>query len=356
MSVQTIKSLAAQGAGRFLTVGTSISTQSTQALNSAYAFGVSGVAFATSFFLTEAGTLTKLYVVPASYSGSWANTDGVINFEIRSGYASTQYTPGTLVASGTIALNGSTTYAWVGNEGLSISLAAGEYCIVVGDADGGATNFVTLQRDVRNTTIAPGLCSTAMLTTNGYITGSSWPQPAVIAFEVSGLTKCFAPLRSSISLAATTLARGHRIIVSADSPPLQLVVFGISAPSGSIKLYKGVGAIPNDPPFWELADPRGPISGNQMAVPYPIMDGPILRPGETYYLVWKPTDLSNQHGSIMGYANATNAILSTYSGLSCLTCAAAIEVSGGGSWAVNTDAISGDTIAFAPVAQPTICS
>jgi len=120
----------------------------TMAFNNAFVYGTSGNCFAGWFLAQETGTLTDVWVYVASYNGTWGSTDGVINGQIREGMAST-FVPGTLVGSAfTITLNGTTANCWVKKSGLSISVTAGKlYSFVIGDQDGGATNYVTMNRD-----------------------------------------------------------------------------------------------------------------------------------------------------------------------------------------------------------------
>lgn len=125
--------------------GVSSGTEGTLALDSAYTYGSAGdCIMAMAFISPESANLTDIWFKVKSYNGTWGSTDGNINWEIREGLNGLRIPGTTLTASGTFALDGSTT-GWHRITGLTVALTAGKmYCLVLADADGGATNYVTL--------------------------------------------------------------------------------------------------------------------------------------------------------------------------------------------------------------------
>jgi len=121
-------------------------TSTTLALDSAYTYGSAGDALmAMAFTAPETANLTDIWLYVVSYTGTWGNTDGVINWQIREGLNGTRIPGTTLTASGTFALDGATT-GWHRITGLTAALTAGKmYCLVLADADGGASDYVTIQ-------------------------------------------------------------------------------------------------------------------------------------------------------------------------------------------------------------------
>lgn len=174
--------------------GPSATTQFSLALDSAYTYGSAGDAYTWGFVALETANLTDLYVKVVSYTGTWASTDGVINFTIREGLNGTRIPGTTIVGSGTITLDGSTT-GWIKKSGLSISLTAGKlYFIVVYDADGGATNYVTMAIGTNSNTSGVDSIGRYGTTSNGFST----------AYVSSGGLGCFVVKVGSSVLAGGT--------------------------------------------------------------------------------------------------------------------------------------------------------
>ena len=150
-------------------------TSTTLALDSAYTYGSAGDALmAMAFTAPETANLTDIWLYVVSYTGTWGNTDGVINWQIREGLNGTRIPGTTLTASGTFALDGATT-GWHRIIGLTAALTAGKlYCLVLADGDGAAANYVTIQ--VRWGTMVNTFTPVARetgTTANGFSTGYS---------------------------------------------------------------------------------------------------------------------------------------------------------------------------------------
>lgn len=112
-------------------------TAATYALDSNYAAGTGGDAYAVRVVLPETLTLNNIYFVISSYAGTAANVND-LNWEIRTGTAAipTTTAPG-LITSGTKDPASAT--GWINISGISQSLTANTvYWVIIGDADGGA--------------------------------------------------------------------------------------------------------------------------------------------------------------------------------------------------------------------------
>jgi hypothetical protein len=155
--------------------GPSSATETTLALDSAYTYASAGDAVGAVFLAPESANLTDFWIKVTAYTGTWASTDGVINVQIREGLNGSNIPGTTLTGSFTITLDGSTT-GWIKKSGLSIALTAGtQYFAVIADADGGATNYVTLAvRYTASGVHTVGAFSDLTVTsTNGYSTAGT---------------------------------------------------------------------------------------------------------------------------------------------------------------------------------------
>ncbi len=117
----------------------------TFALSSAYTYNSAGRALAFPVYTDSAGSLTDVWIYVSGYTGTWGSTNGNVNFELRN--CTVTRIPGTtLVGSATLTLDGSTTgYIKVTLGSPIAGLTANtQYYAVIGDSDGGGTNFVTL--------------------------------------------------------------------------------------------------------------------------------------------------------------------------------------------------------------------
>jgi hypothetical protein len=194
---------------------TFIVSETTMALDSAYVYGSSGDAFYFSFLCPESANLTDIWVKVSSYTGTWTATDDAINVEIREGIQGNGI-PGTnLVGSTTITLDGIST-GWTNKTGLSIALTAGRhYSIVVSDADGGASNFVTLFSAYEAITSPGVMPKTIRTTTSGFSSaGTSTTTGACVVFKVgSTLYSNMSGFSTIATITTGTYERGIRFKV-----------------------------------------------------------------------------------------------------------------------------------------------
>lgn len=124
--------------------GVSSTTSGTLALSSAYVYGSSGAAACLLIFIApETANLTDIWFKVTAHGGTWASTDGLINWYVREGFNGSRIPGTSLTGSGTYTHNGTT--GWKNITGLSVALTAGKvYSVIIADADGGATNNVTI--------------------------------------------------------------------------------------------------------------------------------------------------------------------------------------------------------------------
>ena len=162
----------------------SASNAATLAFDSAYTYNSAGDAVYLAFVPQDTGTLTDFQIKVSTFNGTWANTDGVINVEVREGSNGSNIPGNILTGNFTITLDG-TTLGWIHKTGISITMESGRYyAIVIGDADGNASDFVTLT--YRLGTGASSIISGRMNTaTNGFATaGTNQSGSAAMAWKI----------------------------------------------------------------------------------------------------------------------------------------------------------------------------
>jgi hypothetical protein len=158
----------------------------TLALNSAYVYGTSGSSYAAYFMNSEDANLTDFWCKVSAYSGTWSSTDQLIRVEVREGLNGSNIPGTTLTGTFNVSLSGSPT-GWVKTTlGSPITLTGGKfYWLIVGDPDGGATNFVTMiirlgtaagavQSPIGSTTFTSTAGFSAAGTTNASIPSLAW--------------------------------------------------------------------------------------------------------------------------------------------------------------------------------------
>lgn len=182
----------------------------TLALNSAYTYNSAGDAYAPRMQFADDGALDAIWLYIDSYTGNWANTDELLNLELRE-VDTTVFKPGTLVTNGakTLDLTGAPT-GWQ-----KFTIAATKpnivqgrpYAIVIGDADGGASDFVTI--GVRAGHSDGYSSSSVTTTTDGFSSvNSNSANSPTICVEVAGLFYGDA-LRSLTTRASSSLRYGN---------------------------------------------------------------------------------------------------------------------------------------------------
>lgn len=124
------------------------------------------------FISPDTANLTDIWFPIISYTGTWGNTDSVINYNIYD-TLSANYLPSNVIYSGTLTLDGDTT-GWVHISGLSHSLTSGKfYIFALHDADGNSTNYITIIRNLSNSNT---IVSLNMV--NNYYTNNDWTSGA----------------------------------------------------------------------------------------------------------------------------------------------------------------------------------
>jgi hypothetical protein len=269
--------------------------ETTYALDSAFTFGSAGDCISVSFRAQETGNLTDIWIKVKQYNGTWASTDGVINVQVREGFSASNI-PGTLISSTTITLDGSTT-GWIKKSGLSIALTAGKiYSIVVGDADGGAANFVTLVSDYDSSFSSSG----HTFQNNGHFTsvngfssaGTIVGAPITMHWKQAGILYAGSGFDTIASIASSTIERGLRFRV-----PEKCTLVGVTASledhtyfrnSSAIKLYAD-GTAPGGTTLLTVTTPT--VTGSTPNMPTYFFESASrydLQPNTWYRLVVAP--------------------------------------------------------------------
>jgi hypothetical protein len=192
---------------------------STSALSAGYVYGTSGRAMCFFFKAPETGDLTEIGVVPDTFTGTWGSTDGVIDFEIREGLNGNRIPGITLIGSGTITLTTGDAGQWVIKTGLSIPLVAGRnYCLILFDADGGGTNFVTMQASRGSWSNASFIAAEWGSTGNGFATAYTQSGSlAVVYLRVGGRSVVGAAMQNLGTFSGGTNRRGNRFRLPFDA-------------------------------------------------------------------------------------------------------------------------------------------
>lgn len=330
-------------------LGLNVSSPTNINLDSAYVWNSSGDAYAYPFQVIESGNLTDIWVAVISFTGTWASTDGQINWEIREGWGVTNQPGATLVSSGTITLSGSESTEWVKASGLSVSLTAGKvYWLIIGDADGSAANYVTMRRDVRN---AGDNSSAGATTTDGWASvRSSTSYPVAFAVKVGGRMYGGTPtLGTATNLTSGTYARGVSI-----TPRERMVLVGVGVVTQNslmwqvtpwiVKLFAD-GQLPGDTPLkqWTfVAQVSAAATPSPAAYFFAESDQYVLRKNSRYRLVLVPPINSTVPQKFTNYANMDDDLRALISGSYALI---HHTEESGGAWADDTDSMS----QFAPI-------
>jgi len=279
----------------FFGVGGSSLTVGTLPLDSAFSAGSSGDVAGWYFVPLATGTLTDLWINIASYSGAWGSTDGVVNVRICPA-TSTSLLPdfSNPVTNGTftITLDGSTT-GWVKHTlgGTPPTLTAGvPYWIVIGDGDGGATNFVTLNVSAREGYFGGGCVHTGGFSAAGTTFGSG--AAGLWGARVGGLMHGGAIFESQTTTASNTLMRGNRLLFDA---PQYLVAVGVytdaSVAGWEIRVYESTQA-PSATPYATRAA-LNPNTAGQTLGATRMIEPVLLNAGVAYYVVVYKTSSSS---------------------------------------------------------------
>ncbi len=234
------------------TTGT-ISANSTTLLNSAYVAGTSGNAVSVKFMPFDNLTLTDLYFYIESYGGTAALVND-LELEVRSG---TNTGPGTtgpsLLASTTV--NPSSATGWLHWSGLSVALTAGSlYYFIIGDADGGVTNFARIVHQgtyVTSNEQSRYVFWMPYTTTDGFTTGTrGFSLPPCVAVFSNGTVYGWPFGSSSTHNSSGTYQRGLHVLTLS----VAIKLFGVTYATSNASI-SGVN-------IW--TDPNGP-AGSPLA-------------------------------------------------------------------------------------------
>lgn len=194
-----------QGYWAYQSFGT---TQTTQALNSAYTYNSAGAAIAGRYLSCRAKTLDSVYFFITAIGGTQANVND-INVEVRNDSGAAK--PGSsLLASGSV--DPASTTGWKKVSGLALALSAGTfYWPVIGDADGNATDFATVLKNIATGVANEQLRYDATSATNGFSTNPAIGGivPSMVLAHTDGFV-VGQPITASANPASNTNRRGFR--------------------------------------------------------------------------------------------------------------------------------------------------
>lgn len=179
------------------------------ALDSAYTYNSGGDCTAMAYVANETGNLTDIWFKVISFNGTWSSTDQNINLSVREDQSTSNKPGTTLLGDETITLNSAVT-GWVKHTLVTpIELAVNKlYYIILADADGGVTNYVTIGRSFTNVSINP--VTSQVSSPDGFITPSSSGAPYYIIKHAGVIRATSAILDTGATTTSGTYARGHR--------------------------------------------------------------------------------------------------------------------------------------------------
>lgn len=270
-------------------------------LASAYSYGVSGTAYYQPFVFDEDGDITDVWFPVNSYT-SFTSTDKQLLVEVRNAKPDTTGIPDTLLGSQIVDLSAQPV-GWVKTTfatPVSVNKGVPIY-VIVGDPDGTATNFATVNQYARGADFYA-----SYTTTNGFATnpaGSGYP--ACMAIKHAGVMYGGSLFGGAATTTSNTRMRGFIL-----TPPQDIQIVGTSLGTLENRIYES-GQLPNDTPLYTSTTPdllkfRGPFSAVRW------FDEPVtLSSGHTYYLVgYSASAWSN--GWWPTFANPDSDILSLY--------------------------------------------
>ena len=258
---------------------TASGSRTTLALDSAYVAGVGGDAIGTRIVLPVALTLNNVYFFITGYTGTAANVNDITT-EIRSG---TQTVPDT-TALGLIATdltyNPNSTTGWQNVSGFSASLAADTvYWIIIGDTDGGVTDFATV---LRNYSGASGNLQTSYAGWTGAQATNGWStNPSMIGITGSMVLKFSegsvwgAPFTVQAASTSNTLQKGLIIDGLTERLTILGAMYGGSSNNVSgVNLWEGTagpGGSPTASGAAEFAADSVTEMGVMFSSPFPVL-------------------------------------------------------------------------------------
>lgn len=217
-------------------------------LNNNYVSGTSGNAIGVRYQAIASKTINNVYFYIASYTGTAANVND-INLELRPEASTGAVLPNTASLTESKTYNPSSATGWQNVSGwTSVLSALSRNFFIVGDADGGATDFAAVTRSLASMFENTGQLSFAsryltVSTTGGFASGNTaTPTPSAIVLLFSDSTAYGNPLTTSTTPSSSSQQRGLKISSTALTNAIK--VFGMTWTSASanisgIKIFSG---------------------------------------------------------------------------------------------------------------------
>lgn len=264
MSTTWVPQTASQSASTMLALtGDTANTVTDLQLSSAYTYNSAGACSGWFFVASESANLTDIIFYIKTVAGT-GSSDGNLNWEVRESNAATDKPGSTLVASGTWATDGTT--GWKTISGITASLTAGKYYwVILADADGGATNNVTISQSSGGLNDGPAVISHIVTSTNGFSTGSYAAKQAFGAFKVGSVWHGGWPFNAMSTVTSGTYERGCRFKLR---EPMTLVGFidpqdGTATASGHISKVYADATAPGGTALLSFTCPTYTITGTR---------------------------------------------------------------------------------------------
>lgn len=231
-----------------------VSGGTTVSLNNAYLAGLSGNAYSARYLVPSGGkTLDSVYFFISSYTGTSLSVND-INIEVRPEASAGAATPSTSTLTDSATKDPASATGWVQATGLTASLTgAARYFVIVGDADGGVTDFAVCQsRSVwgdAGTATQQAARFLSATTTSGWASGNNigaGTYPQLVLTFADG-TSTGNPLSTATAPSSSTQQRG--LYIDPTALGASLPVFGMlwTAANGSVsgmKVFSG-STLPN---------------------------------------------------------------------------------------------------------------
>jgi len=246
------------------------------------------------------GDIQYVFVVPKSFTGTWGNTDGLINYNIHTGWSSTSvFSPpaDALLHAGTITLAGTEADEWVKSAAIADkSVVQGKaYFLEIYDNDGDGTDNVVMRMHdtapARTTDKRFHWMGASASTADNYASNVANREnsPPFVAIQIAGQVFVGATYSSSAASGNNSHQKGIKF-----TPDRDCVLVGLCATRSSdallsnentYKLYTGTtGPVGTPAETIVLPETSGFPRGAQLMPIAPI----DLSSGTTYRLVHDP--------------------------------------------------------------------
>jgi hypothetical protein len=203
----------------------------TLALNNNYVAGTSGNALSVRYLCPPGGkTINNVYFYISSFTGTAANVDD-LNLELRPEASAGAASPDTATLTESKTYNPSSTTGWNKVTGwTSVLSALARVYFIVGDADGGATDFATIATRLAFMDVTSGsqhLCRwLSVTTTGGFASGNSVAGSVVgnMVLTFSDSTVFGNPITGGTAPASDTNRRG--LVITTSGLVANVPIFG----------------------------------------------------------------------------------------------------------------------------------